>query len=67
MSTWIIEDWMSKRIGTDEFDSFEEAREAISELATIEADNNFKRDSQEWEDLYNGVCEDLYAMEVEEA
>lgn len=64
---WIIEDWTSNQVGTEEYESFEEARGVISELATIEADNNFKHSTPEWEELYNGVCEDLYAVEREEA
>lgn len=60
--SWVIEDWMSNRVLPDEtFDSFEEARARIDELATVEADNNFKRDTPEWDELYQGLCEDLYA------
>jgi len=64
--TWIIQDWTGRQINDEEFDSFGDARERISELATIEADNNYKHGTQDWEDLYNGVCEDLYAVNVDE-
>lgn len=59
---WVIIDWAGNRVLPDEtFDSFEDARERIGELATIEADNNFPADTPEWEELYQGLCEDLYA------
>lgn len=62
---YIIIDWIGNHvIPEEEFDSFEQARDRISELATIEADNNFKPDTPEWEELYQGVCEDLYAEEA---
>lgn len=64
MAKWIIEDWTSHQVTDEEFDSFEEARERIYELATIEADNNFETDTPEWEELYQGLCEDLYATKV---
>lgn len=64
---WIIEDWISNRVLKDEtFDSYEHARERIYELAVIESDNNFKRDTPEWEECYQGLCEDLYAIESED-
>lgn len=65
-TSYIIKDWMGNRVLPDqEFDGFYEAREAIEELASIEADNNFKQGTQDHEDLYNAICEDLYAEKVE--
>lgn len=62
---YIIIDWAGNHIDDDiEYQTFEDARAVISELATIEADNNFKSGTPEWEDPYNGVCEDLYAEEL---
>lgn len=69
MTTWIIEDWAGNRVGSDEFDNYGDAREAIYELAQIEADNNYGYDrmgTDGWEELYQGVCEDLYAIPVDE-
>lgn len=57
--TWVIETWMGRRVFPDEtFDSFQEARDRISEYANAEAGD---------EDDYNGICEDLYAEEREDA
>lgn len=64
---YVIIDWTGNAVVPDEeFDSFEEARARIDELATIEADNNFKPDTPEWEELYEAMCEDLYAEEAKE-
>lgn len=65
--SYIIIDWIGNRVDDGiEYDSFEDARARISELATIEADNNFKHGTQDWEDLYDGICEDLYAEEAKQ-
>lgn len=59
MNKFIIKDWMNNHCYTDKtFNSFEEARDFISEVASAEAGED--------EDLYNGICEDLYAIEVNE-
>lgn len=67
MSKWIIEDWTGKHCYTDrEFDSFDEARDFISEIANQVADEKFPDDIDgfEHEEEYNGICEDLYAIEI---
>lgn len=72
--TYHIEDWMGNEknlLGKTEFDSFEDAREEIYEFAHIlcntAIDNGkYKADSQEYEDAFNGICEDLYAIENKE-
>lgn len=65
MSKFIIEDWMGNHCYPDvEFDSFEDARDFISEVAheqCVEA--GLTDGTDEYEELYNGVCEDLYAIE----
>lgn len=62
---YIIIDWIGNHVVPEEdFNSFEEARSRISELAYIEADNNFKPNTEDWEELYQGICEDLYAEEA---
>ena len=54
---YIIEDWMGKHVYTDkEFKSFEDAREFISEVAEQVASES---DTAEYEEVYDGVCEDL--------
>lgn len=67
---WIIKDWMNNHCYTDKtFNSFEEARDFISEVAQAEADKKIGYDrigTDDWEDLYNGICDDLYAIEVNE-
>ena len=67
MSKWVIEDWMSKRCYPDvSFNSFEDARDFISEVAheqCIEA--GLVDGTDEYEELYNGINEDLYAIEVD--
>lgn len=63
---WIIEDWMSNHVYRDKtFNSFEEARDFISEVADDEATRNGGMDEAKCEEIYNGVCEDLYAIEVD--
>lgn len=66
MSTWVIQDWTGQEI-EDGFESFGDARARIDELATIEADNNYARDIEAtaWEELYDGICEDLYAVNLD--
>ena len=62
---WIIEDWMSRHVYTDkELESYGHARDFISDIASNEADTSEVIGSDEWDDKYNGVCEDLYAVEV---
>jgi len=62
---YIIEDWAGNLCDDgNEFESFEEARARIDDLATIECNNNFKPDTKEWEELYQALQEDLYAIEV---
>lgn len=67
---WIIEDWTSHHVYQDKtFTSFEETRDFIAEVAQAEADKviGFNRmGSDDWENYYDGICEDLYAIEVEE-
>lgn len=69
MSKWIIEDWTGKHCYTEfTFNSFEEARGYIEEVANEEAYNTTKdTDSQEYEEIVQGINEDLYAVEVENA
>lgn len=63
--SYIIIDWIGNIVNDPiEYATFEDARQAITELATIEADNNHKPDTPEWEELYQGICEDLYAEEA---
>lgn len=69
--SWHIEDWASSEVkfNGQRFDSFEEARDFISEVAEKEADRTIgyhRTGSDEWEEVYNGICEDLYAIEDEE-
>lgn len=52
---WIIETWMGRHVFTEHtFETFEEARDFISEYADGEAES---------EADYNGICDDLYAVE----
>lgn len=61
--TWGIVDWTGRRILPGEtFESFEEARGRISEIADAEADKEPTETRRE--NTYNGICEDLYAEEV---
>jgi hypothetical protein len=54
---WIIETWMGRHVFTDQtFETFEEARGFISDYAETEAGDD--------EDTYNGICEDLYAVQA---
>ena len=66
--TWIIKDWMSNHCYPEmKFDSFEEARDFISEVASNEATKQATtKTEEEFEEIYNGICEDLYAIEVDE-
>ena len=69
MSKWIIQDWMSNHVYKDKtFDSFEDARDFISEVATKEANKRFDEEKTPtaWNELYDGICDDLYAIEVKE-
>ena len=60
---YIIEDWMGQHVyGDKTFDTFEDARAFIDEIATQEATTSLGFD----ESIYQGVCEDLYAEEVTE-
>lgn len=53
---WIIETWMGRRVFDDKsFDSFDEARGFITEHADQAAKN---------EEEFDGICADLYAVEV---
>lgn len=63
---WIIEDWMSNHVYRDKtFNSFEDARDFISEVADEEAYKLHPEDEAKREEIYNGICEDLYAIEVD--
>jgi len=56
MDTWIVEDWMGKRVWPGEaFESFDAARGRISEHADAVAADEAE---------YNGICEDLYAVQI---
>jgi hypothetical protein len=67
MSDWIIRDWAGNDI-EDGFANFGDGIERVTELATIEADNNFNRDLEEdkWEELFEGVSGDLYVLNVDD-
>lgn len=66
-SIWIIEDWMSNHCYTDKtFTSFEEARDFISEVGDDQATRDGGMDQAKCDEIYNGVCDDLYATEVNE-
>lgn len=71
--TFVIRDWMNNpvNLGQESYESFEDARDAISEFANeltaqAVANGKYKADSEEFEDAYNGICEDLYAIEIDE-
>lgn len=70
---WVIKDWMNNHCFTDKtFNSFEEARDFISEIADHEAMTQtsglgIKDGNKEYEEIYNGICEDLYAEEVKQS
>ena len=60
MSKWIIRDWMSNDcnlFGKTEFDSFGSARDEIQRFA-----DSLTKD----EDRQEGICEDLYAINVDD-
>lgn len=62
---WIIKDWMNNHCYIDKkFESFEETRDFISEIADLEAYEKYPDNETKREELYNGICEDLYAEEV---
>lgn len=68
---WIIEDWMSNHVYRDKtFNSFEEARAFIDEVAQeyayAEAEKTGDYSEETIEELENGICDDLYAIEVTE-
>lgn len=65
---WIIETWMGKHVYPDKsFATFQDARDFISELANAEVAEQVAKGwittEKEQEDLYNGVCEDLFAVD----
>lgn len=60
---WYIETWMGQQYIDTKFDSFEDARAAIDEIATQAADDKFKPDTPQWDEVYQGINEDLYATE----
>lgn len=54
---WIIEDWMGNRVFPDKsFDSFESARDNITEHAYATAGDD--------PIAFDGICEDLYAVQL---
>lgn len=65
MSKFIIEDWMGKHCYTDvSFSSFEEARDFITEVAHEECiEAGLVDGTDEYEELFNSINEDLYAIE----
>lgn len=70
--SWHIEGWSSNKELFDgiRFNSYEEAREHISYVATQEADAQTPGGSvrgAEWEEIYDGICEDLYAVQDEDS
>lgn len=63
---WIIQDWMSNHCYKEEkFNSFGEARDFISEVADDQATRDGGMDQTKCDEIYNGVCDDLYAIEVD--
>lgn len=73
-STWIIRDWMGNDCdlyGKKEFKDFGDARAEIEKFAadlcdTAVKNGKYSADSQEYEDAYSGICDDLYAINVDE-
>lgn len=64
---YVIEDWMSKRLFPDKvFTSYYDARDFISEYADRLAYEKYPNDEAKREELYNGYCEDMYAIAVDE-
>lgn len=63
--TWHIEDWASsdEKFNGIRFDSFEEARDFIQEQANEEAAREYPDNEELREQLSEGICEDLYAIE----
>lgn len=69
MSTnkWIIQDWTGKHCYTDQvFDSFEATRDYITVIADERAIDRYPNDEKAREELSTGICEDLYAVLVNE-
>lgn len=69
--TWIIQTWMGRHVFTDQsFETFDEARGFISERANEEVSahraNGWITTDAEAERLYDGICEDLYAVRLPE-
>ena len=59
---WIVEDWTGRRIWPERrFDSFQSARYAITEHAHALIASGDASESD-----FDGICEDLYAVEVSE-
>lgn len=69
-STWIIRDWMGNDMnlfGQKEFNSFGEARDEIQRFADDVVGEGRKGESEESiEERKVGICEDLYAVNVDE-
>lgn len=74
MSKWIIRDWAGNDcnlMGRAEFKSYGDARDEISWfansiVATAVKNGKYKADSVEADDAYNGICEDLYAINIDD-
>ncbi len=61
--SFYIEDWTGKRVSDDTFPDFQSARDRIYEIANEEAfKSGHAEDSPEYEEIYDGVCDDLYAV-----
>lgn len=57
---WVIETWMGRHVFVGkEFDSFEEARDYISDYAYNQVEG---LPEDEADEEYGGICEDLYAV-----
>lgn len=67
--SWHIEDWMSKHCYPEQsFETYEDARAFIQEqahCAALEAAGE-DTESEKYTEVYDGVCEDLYAVEDKE-
>lgn len=70
MSKWIIRDWMGSGcnlLGRTEFDSFGDARAEIDRFADDEVERTTDgMTDEDKESIYNGICADLYAVNVDE-
>lgn len=70
---WIIKNWMGQDAnlnGKKEFESFGDARAAIDEFAYWLCDlavknGKYKTDSDEYDEAFNGINDDLYAINVD--